>query len=165
MRRAKGRVGGKPQAMRDIHPPQRQRRCCGGRVVKASRRPPIRPLPVRLRDRNGGFPRLSARGRTASRMACVALHRRATRSWPKALGSRLYGSILRTFGIMPGKLHDRLGRDAAVGEVGDKSPSSAMARRALDASLPVQLSKRRAEGICRKGAVLLSAEQRGRRTR
>ena len=41
--------------MRGIHPPQRQRRCCGGRVVKAFRRPPA----VRLRDRNGGFPRLS----------------------------------------------------------------------------------------------------------
>ncbi len=46
---------------------------------------PIRPLPVRLRDRNGGFPRLSARGRTAhgfqmGRMACDVPHRRATRS-------------------------------------------------------------------------------------
>ncbi len=28
-------------------------------MVKAFRRPPIRPLPVRLSDRNGGFPRLS----------------------------------------------------------------------------------------------------------
>ncbi len=42
--------------MPGIHPPQRQRRCCGGRVVKASRRPHRRPLPVRPRDRNGGFP-------------------------------------------------------------------------------------------------------------
>ncbi len=41
MGRAMGRVGGKPQAMRDI--------------VKAFRRPPA----VRLPDRNGGFPRLS----------------------------------------------------------------------------------------------------------
>ncbi|MCH8155672.1 MAG: DUF3303 family protein, partial [Proteobacteria bacterium] len=32
-------------------------------------------------------------------MACDARHRRATRSWPKALGSRLYGSLLRTFGM------------------------------------------------------------------
>ncbi len=39
--RANGRVGGNPQAMRDS--------------VKAFRRPPA----VRLRDRNGGFPRLS----------------------------------------------------------------------------------------------------------
>ncbi len=45
IRRANERVGGKPRAMRDI--------------VKAFRRPPIRPLPVRPRDRNGGFPRLS----------------------------------------------------------------------------------------------------------
>ncbi len=43
MRRANGRVGGKPRVLRDI--------------VKAFRRPPIRPLPVRLRDRNGGFPK------------------------------------------------------------------------------------------------------------
>ncbi len=43
--RANGRVGGKPRGLRDS--------------VKAFRRPPIRPLPVRLRDRNGGFPRLS----------------------------------------------------------------------------------------------------------
>ena len=41
MRRANGRAGGKPRAMRDI--------------VKAFRRPPA----VRLPDRNGGFPRLS----------------------------------------------------------------------------------------------------------
>ena len=53
------RVGGKPRVLRDIHPPQRQRRCCGGRVVKACRRPHRRPLPVRLPDRNGGFARLS----------------------------------------------------------------------------------------------------------
>ncbi len=31
-------------------------------IVKASRRPHRRPLPVRPRDRNGGFPRLSAPG-------------------------------------------------------------------------------------------------------
>ncbi len=58
---------------------------------------PIRPLPARPRDRNGGFPRLS----DSSRMACDAPHRRATRSWPKTLGSRLYESILGTFGIIP----------------------------------------------------------------
>ena len=34
---------------------------------------PIRPLPVRSRDRNGGFPSLVGRGfRTESRMACDA---------------------------------------------------------------------------------------------
>jgi len=66
--------------------------------------PPIRPLPVRLPDRNGGFPRLSARGRTAhgfqmGRMAPDVPHRYATRSWPKALGSRLYGSLSTLLGI------------------------------------------------------------------
>ncbi len=40
--RAIGRVGGRPRVPRDI--------------VKAFRRPQIRPLPVRPRDRNGGFP-------------------------------------------------------------------------------------------------------------
>jgi len=33
------RQAGNARAMRAIHPPQRQRRCCGGRVVKRSRRP------------------------------------------------------------------------------------------------------------------------------
>ncbi len=32
-------------------------------------------------------------------MACDALHRRATRSWPKALGNRLYGSLSTLLGI------------------------------------------------------------------
>ena len=59
IRRAIGRGAGKPRVRRDIHPPQRQRRRCGGRVVKACRRPQGRPLPVRLPDRNGGLPRLS----------------------------------------------------------------------------------------------------------
>ena len=46
IRQANGRVAGKPQAMRDI--------------VKAFRRPHrFTPLPVRLPDRNGGFPRIS----------------------------------------------------------------------------------------------------------
>ena len=65
-------------------------------IVKASRRPrrfaqatgtaasPMLP--------DGGF-------RTALPAACDASHRRATRSLPKALGSRLYESIIRTFGI------------------------------------------------------------------
>ncbi|MCH9012754.1 MAG: hypothetical protein IIA68_06805 [Proteobacteria bacterium] len=34
-------------------------------------------------------------------MACDALHRRATRSWPKALGNRLYGSLSTLLGITP----------------------------------------------------------------
>ncbi len=37
--------------------------------------------------------------RAASRAASDVPHRRATRSWPKALGNRLYGSLSRTFGI------------------------------------------------------------------
>ncbi len=36
---------------------------------------------------------------TGAPLARDAGHRRATRSWPKTLGSRLYGSLLRTFGI------------------------------------------------------------------
>ncbi len=65
---------------------------------------PIRPLPVRLGDRNGGFPRLSARGRTArgfqtGRMASDVPHRRATRSWPKALGNRFHESLSALLGI------------------------------------------------------------------
>ncbi len=48
VRRAKGRVGGKPRAMRDI--------------VKAFRRSHRHPLPVRPRDRNGGFPRAFGQG-------------------------------------------------------------------------------------------------------
>ncbi len=57
--------------MRCIHPSQRQRRCCGGRVVKTFRRPPT----GRIRDRNGGLPRLSARsvrrGGAGHRKACA----------------------------------------------------------------------------------------------
>ena len=63
--------------------------------------------------------------------------------------------------LVPGQLHDDLGRDAAVGELGDEAAPSAVTRRALDASPPIQLSKQLAERIGRKGAVLLSAEQRG----
>ncbi len=37
--------------------------------------------------------------RTASRMASDVPHRRATRSWPKTLGNRLYGSFSALFGI------------------------------------------------------------------
>ncbi len=55
IRRARGRPGGKPRAMRDIHPPRGRRRCRGGRVVKALPHPPA----VRPPDRNRGFPRLS----------------------------------------------------------------------------------------------------------
>ncbi len=33
-------------------------------------------------------------------MACDAPHRRATRSWPKALGNRLYESLSALLGMM-----------------------------------------------------------------
>ncbi len=55
------RVGGKPRVLRDI--------------VKAFRRPHGRPLPVRLPDRNGGFPRLS--GCVARDFRCPASLRHA----------------------------------------------------------------------------------------
>ncbi len=41
----------------------------------------------------------AAHGFEMGRMAPDVPHRYATRSWPKALGSRLYGSLKRTFGI------------------------------------------------------------------
>ena len=41
----------------------------------------------------------TAHGLKTERRACDAPHRRATRSWPKTLESRLHGSISRTFGI------------------------------------------------------------------
>ncbi len=57
MRRANGRVAGKPRVLRDI--------------VKAFRR----PLAVRLPDQNGGFPRLS--GCVARGYRCPASPRHA----------------------------------------------------------------------------------------
>ncbi len=53
---------------------------------------PARPEAASPNLVDGGF-------RAASRMARGAPHRHATRSLPKALGSRLYGPLLRTFGI------------------------------------------------------------------
>ena len=63
-------------AMRGIHPPQRQRRCCGGRVVKTFRRPPT----GRNRDRNGGLPRLSDGVAHASRCPASA-HAPGRKPW------------------------------------------------------------------------------------
>ncbi len=40
--------------------------------------------------------------RTVSRVAADVPHRYATRSWPKTLGSRLYGSFSVVLGIRPG---------------------------------------------------------------
>ena len=62
--------------------------------------------------------------------------------------------------FVPCKLHNHLGRNTAVRKFGDKAASSAVAGCAFDASFPIKLSKQLAEGIGRKGAVLLSAEQR-----
>ncbi len=59
--------------------------------------PPARPLGRRIARATGTA--VSQGFRAASPMARGAPHRHATRSWPKILGSRLYGSILRTFGI------------------------------------------------------------------
>ena len=56
--------------------------------------------------------------------------------------------------LMSGKLHNHLGRDAAVRELGDKAAPPAVAGRTLDASLPIQLSKQLAERSCREGGVL-----------
>ena len=69
---------------------------------------------------------------TASRMACDVLHRRATRSWPKALGNRLYGSLLRTFGIKPPASESRpwasaeyVRADVGKGPASGQAPASA----------------------------------------
>ncbi len=65
-------------------------------IGKASRRP------RRIASATGtaASPSLVGRGfRAASPAARGARHRHATRSQPKALGSRLYESIIRTFGI------------------------------------------------------------------
>ncbi len=43
----------------------------------------------------------TAHGSETGRMACDARHRRTTRSWPKALGNRLYGSLSTLLGIIP----------------------------------------------------------------
>ena len=48
---------------------------------------------------------------------------------------------------MPSKLHDNLGRDATVRELGDEAAASAVAGCALDASLPVQLFEQLAERL------------------
>ncbi len=64
---------------------------------------------------------------------------------------------------VPSKLHDDLGRDTAVRELGNKAAPPAVAGCTFDASLAVQLSEQLAERIGREGTVLLSAEQRGGR--
>ncbi len=87
MRRAIGRVGGKPRVLRDI--------------VKAFRRL-HRFARCRFACPTGtavsqGF--RTAHGFETGRMACDVPHRYATRSWPKALGNRLYGSLSTLLGM------------------------------------------------------------------
>ncbi len=87
MRRANGRAGGKPRVLRDI--------------VKAFRRP-HRFARCRFACPTGtavsqGF--RAAHNIQTGRMATDVPHRHATRSWPKALGSRLYGSLSTRLGI------------------------------------------------------------------
>ncbi len=141
--------------MRDIHPPQRQpglrsrsgcfggvgRRCCGGRVGKAFRRP--HRFAHRLFARATGT--AASQGfRTAhsfetGRMAPDVPHsprrslrrsqgRHATRSWPKTLGNRLYGSLSRTFG-MSRNPDQRAGNARAEPAVGPDRPISWARRR------------------------------------
>ncbi len=105
--RANGRVGGTPRILRDI--------------VKAFRRP-HRFAHCRFACPTGtaASQGLSARGRTAhsfqtGRMACDVPHRHATRSWPKALGNRLYGSLSTRLGIN-GIAVDRRGDAGHVGQ-------------------------------------------------
>ncbi len=117
--RANGLVGGKPRAMRDM--------------VKAFRRPPGRPLPVRLPDRNGGFPRLSGcPSFQTARAASDVPQRYATRSWPKASGNRLYGSLSTRFGIsVAERAKVPQGSDRREGK--KPCPRARAARGALDA--------------------------------
>ncbi len=65
-------------------------------IVKACRRP-LRFAHCRFACATGTA--ISQGFRTASRMACDVPHRYATRSWPKTLGNRLYGSLSTRFGI------------------------------------------------------------------
>ncbi len=107
--RANGRLGGKPRVLRDI--------------VKAFRRP-YRIAHCRFACATGtavsqGF--RTAHGFETGRMASDVPHRRATRSWPKALENRLYGSLSRTFGITP-LLPARLDMDPRITTVSAGNP-------------------------------------------
>ena len=98
LRRAIGRVTGKPRVLRGI--------------VKAFRRP-HRFARCRFARATGtavsqGF--RTAQGFWTERVACDAGASQATRSWPKTLGNSLYGSISRTFGITPLPAISQMGR-------------------------------------------------------
>ncbi len=72
-------------------------------IVEACRRPP-RFAHCRFACATGtavfqGF--RTAQCFETGRMACDAPHRRATRSWPKTLGNRLYGPLSTLLGIIP----------------------------------------------------------------
>ncbi len=79
-------------------------------IGKASRRP-RRIARATGTAASQGF---RAQGRAASRMARDAPHRHATHSLPKTLGSRLYESILRTFGMTSGGGASRILKPAAL---------------------------------------------------
>ncbi len=114
--RANGRVGGKPRAMRDI--------------VKAFRRP-HRFAHCRFACPTGTA--VSQGFRAASRMASDVPHRRATRSWPKALGNRLYGSLSTLLGISR--------RHAAAGHVDEVAAARLERLRVGDAIVQVPAAR------------------------
>ncbi len=77
-------------------------------IVKASRRP-HRFARCRFACATGtaasqGF--RTAHGFETGRMACDAPHRRATSSWPKALGNRLYDILSALLGIRRSRPQD-----------------------------------------------------------
>ncbi len=87
---------------------------------------PIRPLQVRLPGTavSQGF--RAAHGFETGRMACDGPHRYATRSWPKTLGNRLYGSLSTLLGIIRQRIRVR----HAVPPSFSRCPSTGVTRRA-----------------------------------
>ncbi len=85
--RANGRVGGKPRVLRGIvkafRRPHRFARCRFARATRTAA--------------SQGF--RTAHGFETGPMSRDAPHRRATRSWPKTLGNRLYESLSALLGI------------------------------------------------------------------
>ena len=77
-------------------PPGRRGAAGGAGHLQGSPTPPA----VRPRDRRR-LPQACGRPNACGRGPWLAMpeHRRATRSWPKTLGRRLYGSLLRIIGM------------------------------------------------------------------
>ncbi len=92
MRRANGRVGGKPRVLRDIgkafRRPHRFAHCRFARATGTAASPNLVDWGFR-----------AAHNFEMGRMATDVPHRYATRSWPKALGSRLYEALSALLGI------------------------------------------------------------------